>query len=203
MKNNELILNYLKDKFPDSKCELEYNSIFQLLIAVILSAQCTDKRVNTVTKELFKMYPTCYDLAKADINDVKKIISSCGMYNQKAKNIILCSQKLVNNFNGIVPKTLEELMSLDGVGRKTASVVLCEGYKIPAMPVDTHIFRVSRRLGLSNSNDVLGVENDLKALYKESEWIDLHFRLVLFGRYFCKAIKPDCQNCELKKICKK
>lgn len=203
MKNSELILNYLKDKFPNPKCELEYNSVYQLLIAVILSAQCTDKRVNSVTKELFKIYPNCYDIAKADIDTVKKIISSCGMYNQKAKNIISCSQKLVNNFNGIVPNTLEELITLDGVGRKTASVVLCEGYKLPAMPVDTHIFRVSKRLGLSNSEDVLGVEKDLKALYKENEWIDLHFRLVLFGRYICKAIKPDCQNCELKKICNK
>ena len=202
MTDSELFLNTLKAKFPEARCELNYNSVFQLVICVILSAQCTDKRVNIVTKELFKCYPTAEKLANADISDVENIIKPCGMYRQKAKNIIACSQKIINNFGGEIPKTIEELTTLDGVGRKTASVVLVEGYKIPAMPVDTHIFRVSRRLGLSEANDVLGVEKDLRSLYPESEWVALHFRIVLFGRYYCKAVKPECENCEFRATCK-
>lgn len=203
MNYNNRILNYLKEKFPISKCELNYNSIFQLLIAVMLSAQCTDKRVNLVTKDLFEKYPTCEKLATANITDIEEIIKPCGMYHQKARNIIACSKKLVDDFKCVVPNTLEELTSLAGVGRKTASVVLCEGFNIPAMPVDTHIFRVSKRLGLSNGKDVLEVENDLKKQFNKKDWIDLHFRFVLFGRYFCKAIKPQCEDCQLKDICTK
>ena len=125
------------------------------------------------------------------------------MFNTKAKNLILCSQKLVSKYNGIVPDSLEELSSLDGVGRKTASVVLCEGFKKPAMPVDTHIFRISKRLKLSDGSNVINTENDLKKQYPESEWAELHLRLVLFGRYICKAQNPDCDNCKLKNICTK
>ncbi|MBQ7307841.1 MAG: endonuclease III [Clostridia bacterium] len=201
MKNSKFILDYLKQKFPEAKCELNYSNIFELLIAVILSAQCTDKRVNQVTQILFKKYPTMYELQNANLVDVEEIIKPCGMYHQKAKNLILCSQRLVKFFSGQVPNTIEELTTLNGVGHKTASVVLCEGFKIPAMPVDTHIFRVSKRLGLSNGKTVEKVEEDLKKIYPESDWIDLHFRIVLFGRYFCKAIKPECINCGLKDIC--
>lgn len=201
-KNEYYILNFLKDKFPDATCELNYGSIFQLLIAVMLSAQCTDKRVNMVTKTLFDKFPDAESLSKANIEEVEEIIKMCGMYHQKSKNIISCSKKLIEDFNGEVPKTIEELTTLDGVGRKTASVVLCEGYHIPAIPVDTHIFRLSKRLGLSNGKNVEEVEKDLRRLYKKEDWIDLHFRLVLFGRYYCKAIKPQCENCELKNICK-
>ena len=203
MDRQDEILDYLKKLFPNSRCELNYSTVFQLLIAVILSAQCTDKRVNSVTGELFNKYPTPDKLASADITDVENIIKVCGMFHQKAKNIIACSQKLLSLYNGEVPKTIEELTMLDGVGRKTASVVLCEGYNLPAMPVDTHVFRVSNRLGLSNGKDVLKVEEDLKTLYNKSEWTSLHFRLVLFGRYYCKAIKPECENCGLKKFCEK
>lgn len=200
--NNDIIIDYLKQKFPTPRCELNYKNMFELLIAVMLSAQCTDKRVNNVTPCLFEKYPTAEDLANADIEDVKNIIKSCGMFNTKAKNIISCSKKLVSDYNGVVPSTIEELSGLDGVGRKTASVVLCEGFKIPAMPVDTHIFRISRRLGISQSNNVTGVENDLKKSFDKSEWADLHLRLVLFGRYYCKAVKPMCEDCLLKDICK-
>lgn len=202
MKNSEYILKVLKDKFPSTRCELNYSNVFELLISVILSAQCTDKRVNSVTIDLFKKYPTANLLKDAKQEDVENIIKTCGMYKQKAKNIISASKTLVEKFNGIVPKTIEELTILDGVGRKTASVVLCEGYSIPAMPVDTHVFRVSRRLGLSSGDNVLKVEEDLKKVYDKSEWINLHFRLVLFGRYYCKAIKPLCNECEFKSFCK-
>ena len=201
MNNAKFILEFLKQKFPNAKCELNYSNTFELLIAVILSAQCTDKRVNQTTKILFSKYPTALSLSNAKISDIEEIIKPCGMYHQKAKNLVLCSQKLVKLYNSQVPKTIEKLTILDGVGHKTASVVLCEGFNIPAMPVDTHIFRVSKRLGLSNGNNVKKVEEDLKMLYPKSDWISLHFRIVLFGRYFCKAIKPSCSECGLKDIC--
>ena len=203
MTDSKIFIDYLNEKFPTAHCELRYDSIFQLMISVILSAQCTDKRVNMVTEELYQKYPDAIKMSQANIEDIERIIKPCGMYHQKAKNIINCSKKLLTDFDGIVPKTIEELTTLDGVGRKTASVILCEGYKIPAMPVDTHIFRISRRLGLSKGENVIDVEKDLRKIFPESEWVELHFRMVLFGRYFCKAVKPDCQNCKLKEYCKK
>ena len=201
MDNNRKILDALREVIPDLKCELEYKTIFQLLVAVVLSAQCTDKRVNMVTPILFLRYPDAKSMAQADVKDVEEIIRPCGTYRVKAKNIISLSKSIVNNFGGDVPRTIEELTTLAGVGRKTASVVLAEGYKIPAFPVDTHVLRVSNRLGLVNSDDPVVVEQKMKEIFPKDTWIDLHYMLVLFGRYHCKAIGYRCVNCKLKHLC--
>lgn len=196
------IYKKIKALLPELKCELNYNNMFELLVAVVLSAQCTDKRVNLVTPTLFAKYPTPYAMAKADMDDLKAIIHSCGTYTVKARNIKALSQSLVDNFGGQVPRTMEELITLAGVGRKTASVVLAEGYKIPAFPVDTHILRVCNRLGFVHSSDPVVVENRMKQLFPEENWIELHYLLLLFGRYHCKAVGYSCENCVLHDICK-
>ena len=201
MEHNLELVSLLKELIPDLKCELEYKTIYQLLVAVVLSAQCTDKRVNTVTPVLFAKYPDAISMSSADVKDIEEIIRPCGTYRIKAKNLILLSQKLVSDFGGKVPKTIDELITLAGVGRKTASVVLAEGYKIPAFPVDTHVLRVTNRLGLVKSNDPLVVEKQMKALFPKELWIDLHYLLVLFGRYHCKAIGYRCGGCTVKHLC--
>jgi len=195
------IYNYLNEKFQTPKCELNYNTKFQLLVAVILSAQCTDKRVNLVTSELFKEYKSPQDFVKLNQEQLEKIIYSCGFYKNKAKNILNMSKDLIGRFNGNVPSTLEELTSLAGVGRKTANVVLSEGFKQNAIAVDTHVFRVSHRLGLSVGKTPNQTENDLRQKFDENLWSSLHLYLVLFGRYTCKSQKPDCENCKLQKYC--
>ncbi len=203
MKNNaKTILNKLSVLIPSPKCELMFSNTYQLIVAVVLSAQCTDKRVNEVTPQLFAKYPTPQDLAKANINDVIDIIRSCGFYNNKSKNIIAMAKDLVDKYNGNVPNNMNDLTSLAGVGRKTASVVLAVGYNIPAIPVDTHLIRVSQRLGLSNSSDPYKIEQDLRQQFDESEWIDLHHYLLLFGRYYCTAKQPHCEGCVLRELCK-
>lgn len=203
----ENLSNYIYDElgymFPDAMCELDFNNPFELIVAVTLSAQTTDKRVNIVTKELFKKYPRPEDLMNAEYEDVKEIIKSIGLAQTKAKNIINLSKDLVNNYNGIVPNVMEELVKLPGVGRKTASVVLSVGYNIPAIAVDTHVSRVSNRLGLSKSEDVLKIENDLKNIYDIDKWVLVHHRLLFFGRYFCKAKNPMCSECKFKEFCLK
>ena len=196
------IYTLLKETITNTACELEYNNIFELLVAVMLSAQCTDKRVNMVTPKLFEQYPDCYAMAEADINAVESIIRPCGTYHIKANNLIEMSKALIANFNAVVPNTIEELISLPGVGRKTASVILAEGYKIPAMPVDTHVFRVSNRLGLTNSDKVDEVECELKKIFPKDKWIEVHYLILLFGRYYCKAIGYNCSECRLNKLCK-
>ena len=203
----ENLSNYIYEElgkmFPDAMCELDYNNPFELIVAVTLSAQTTDKRVNIVTKDLFKKYPSALELMNAEYNDVKEIIKSIGLTSTKTKNIINLSKELVTRYNGMVPKTMEELVTLPGVGRKTASVVLAVAYNIPAIAVDTHVSRVSNRLGLSKSNDVLKIENDLKNIYDEDQWVLVHHRLLFFGRYFCKAKNPLCEECKFKEFCKK
>ena len=203
----ENLSNYIYEElgkmFPDAMCELDYNNPFELIVAVTLSAQTTDKRVNIVTKDLFKKYPSALELMNAEYDDVKEIIKSIGLTSTKTKNIINLSKELVTRYNGIVPKTMEELVTLPGVGRKTASVVLAVAYNIPAIAVDTHVSRVSNRLGLSKSNDVLKIENDLKNIYDEDQWVLVHHRLLFFGRYFCKAKNPLCEECKFKEFCKK
>ena len=201
-KTNREIYNILNAKFEAPECELNFNSTFELLVAVILSAQCTDKRVNLVTEKLFKLYNTPKDFAKLENSELEKLIYSCGFYKNKAKNIINMSKSLTQRFNGVVPNTLEELESLDGVGRKTANVVLSVAYNKNAIAVDTHVFRVSRRLNLSKSNNVLGVEKDLMKAFDENLWGRLHHMLVLFGRYTCKSQNPKCESCELYNFCK-
>ena len=201
-KNTLQINDYLDELFLNPKCELEYNKDYELLIAVMLSAQTTDKGVNKVTNILFSKYNSLEKLSNANIEDIKEIIRPIGNYNKKSKNIIEISKILLDKYNGIVPKTHEYLEILPGVGRKTASVVLGELYNIPTFPVDTHITRVSNRLNLVKSEDPIVIEEKLKKIFKKEDWVKLHKQLVLFGRYHCKAIKPNCSICKLKNICK-
>jgi len=200
------IFETLKGMFPEAKCELDYTNAFELLVSVVLSAQTTDKRVNIVTKDLFKKYPNPNALASADYDDVKEIIKSIGLASTKAKNIINLSHELDIKFNGIVPNTREELMMLPGVGRKTANVMLGVYYHIPAIAVDTHVSRVANRLGLSENDDVLKIEEDLMKFFDKDKWSDAHHYLLFFGRYFCLSQKPNCEkgiDCPFKDICKR
>lgn len=196
----ELLDKYIKN--PVS--ELDYTTDFELLVAVILSAQCTDKRVNIVTKELFKKYNTPYHFANMDILELEKLIHPCGFYHNKAKNIIECSKQIVEKFDGKVPQNFDDLVSLSGVGRKTANVMLIVAYNKPAIPVDTHIFRVSNRLGLTNAKTEIECEKQLMELFKDhkSNWGKLHHLILLYGRYNCKAINPKCDDCILSDYCK-
>lgn len=199
----EEIKSHLNDLFPSPKCELDYETPFQLLVAVILSAQCTDKRVNIVTKELFKDYGTPEVMAKADQEVIEKLIHSCGFYHNKAKNIIAMSKDLMDKLNGKVPSTLEELTSLAGVGRKTANVVIGEAFGGDAIAVDTHVLRVSNRLGLVKTDDPNKCEEALRAYFPQKYWSELHLQMVHFGRYKCKSQNPDCKDCPFSDICKK
>ena len=198
----EEILLEIEKLFPNASCELVYHNLYELLIAVMLSAQTTDKSVNLVTPNLFMKYPTALSLSNAQYDDVKSIIARLGLSSNKAKNIIATSKMLVEKYNGEIPSTLEELITLPGVGRKTANVVLSEGYKIPRIAVDTHVERVSKRLGIvSDSASVLDVEQTLMKLIDEPLWHKSHHLLLFFGRYFCLAKKPNCENCFYKNKC--
>ena len=196
------IFEYLNVLFPNPKCELNYNSPFQLLIAVILSAQCTDKRVNTVTPILFAKYPTPNALGNAKQEDVEGIIRPLGFFHNKAKAIIACAKQLDEEFGGQVPNDIEKLQKLQGVGRKTANVVTAEAFRANNIGVDTHVFRVAHRLGLSQGNTPEKVEMDLRTALAGRDLASDHFLLVLFGRYHCKAVKPQCDECKLTKCCK-
>ena len=193
-KNAQIIFNYLEELFPNAVCELNFNSPYELLVAVILSAQCTDKRVNKITPEVFKKYPTVKHLASAKLKELEKLIFSCGLYSSKAKNLIKCAQAIDNKFNGVVPNNLKDLITLAGVGRKTANVVYSVAFGGQAIAVDTHVLRVSNRLGLANSNNPLVVEKTLMETFDKSVWTKLHYMLVLFGRYYCTAKKPKCKE---------
>ena len=200
-KNTLIIEKYLDELFPNPKCELNYQKDYELLLAVMMSAQTTDKGVNKVNNILFKKYNTLENLSNANIDNIKKIIKPIGNYNKKSENIINISKILISNYNSKVPSTHEELEKLPGVGRKTANVILGELYNIPSFPVDTHIIRVSNRLNLVKSKDPIIIEKKLMKLFDKNNWIKLHKQLVLFGRYFCKAKNPSCSNCKLKNIC--
>lgn len=195
------IEEYLDEIIPNPKCELNYNKDYELLIATMLSAQTTDKKVNQVTEILFKKYKTLEELSQANIEDIKQIIKPIGTYNKKAKNIIEIADKLKElNY---VPNDREYLEKLPGVGRKTTNVVLSNIYNIPCIAVDTHVERVSKRLGLAPKNaDVRRVEDLLTKKFKKEKLNRLHHQLVLFGRYYCKSQNPQCENCKLKDICK-
>ena len=199
--SSKYVYDKLDKLFPNAKCGLNYNNLFELLVSVVLSAQTTDVAVNKVTPTLFSSYPDAFKLAKAKLEDVKKIIAPIGLSNSKAKNIITLSKELVERLNGAIPNTTADLESLPGVGHKTASVVMVEGYKIPAMPVDTHIFRIASRLGISSSDSVKGVEEDLKEYFDKSTWCHLHHLLIAFGRNICTAKKPKCGECPFSDIC--
>lgn len=198
------IIDYLDELFPNPRCELNYTKDYELLIATMLSAQTTDKRVNMVTDILFKKYDNIYKLSKADINDVKNIIKPIGTYNKKAINVVEISKKLVDDCNGIVPNDRVYLENLPGVGRKTTNVVLSNIYNEPLIAVDTHVARVSKRLGIASENDdVYKIEKKLNEYFPKEKLSRLHHQLVLFGRYYCKAVKPECSTCKLKNVCKK
>lgn len=189
--------------FPDAHCELQYFNDFSFLIAVLLSAQTTDKKVNVVTKELFVSYPDVKSLSGANLEDLIRILKPLGLANTKAKNIKKLATILLEKYDGNVPTTRNEIESLPGVGRKTCNVFLSEIYQIPNFAVDTHVLRVSNRLGLVDSNDVLEVEKELKAIFDEKDWIKLHHQFIFFGRYLCKAKNPECFRCPFKEICRK
>ena len=197
------ITAYLDELYPNPKCELNYNKDYELLIAVVLSAQTTDKRVNKVTEVLFNKYPSLESLKQADIKDIENIIKEIGTFRKKAIFIKEIATYLIDNCNGEVPNNRKILESLNGVGRKTANVVLSNLFNEPAIAVDTHVSRVSKRLGLAYKNDdVTKIEKKLMKKIKKDRWSKTHHQMDLFGRYNCKAIKPDCKNCKLVNICK-
>ena len=196
------IYEILLEMFPNARCELDYTNVYELTVAVMLSAQTTDKSVNLVTPSLFKHYPNIFDLSKADLKDVENDIKRIGLYHNKAINIINMAKIVVEKYNGEIPSTLEELKSLPGIGQKTANVVLTEYFKIPRIPVDTHVERVSKRLGLIHENaSVLDVENELMKLMPEENYHKGHHRLLFMGRYHCLSRNPKCDGCILKKYC--
>lgn len=198
----ERVLNVIDEMFPDAKCELKHENPWQLLIAVMMSAQTTDKSVNAITEHLFQKYQSVDDFANADLKELENDIRKIGLYRNKAKNIIGICQALIRDFNGEVPKTHKELETLPGVGRKTANVVLSVAFEQPALAVDTHVERVSKRLKLAKKDDtVLEVEKKLCKAIPRQRWIKTHHQLIFFGRYFCKATSPMCLECPLFDIC--
>lgn len=203
MNNVVTIENYLDTLYPNPKCELNYEKDYELLIAVVLSAQTTDKRVNMVTPVLFQKYDTLEKLRDAPPDEIADILRSIGSFRKKALYVQDIAYRLLQDFNGKVPNDQEALQTMKGVGRKTANVVLSNLYEVPAIAVDTHVERVSKRLGLVKPEaTVLEVEQTLQKKYKKEVWSKRHHQMVLFGRYHCKAIKPECETCSLKEICK-
>ena len=201
-KQNKM-LELLAQAYPDAKPALHYKNPFELLVAVLLSAQCTDERVNIVTKDLFAQAPDSKAMAELGEDAIREIIKSCGLYKNKAKNIAALSEILVERFDGEVPSERESLESLPGIGRKSANVVMSVAFGIPALAVDTHVYRVSRRMGFSAGNDVRKVENDLLALIPEKDWAAAHHWLIFHGRRCCKAQRPLCDSCPVGELCPK
>jgi len=195
------VLEILGEYYPDAACELNYTSPFELLIATILSAQSTDKRVNIVTEDLFKKYKTPEDFLKLNEEQLGEFIKTIGFYRSKSKNILKTCAMLVNNYNSVVPDSREELIKLSGVGRKTANVVISNAFGKNAIAVDTHVFRVSNRIGLANSENVDDTEKDLMLNINEEKWSKAHHLLIFHGRRVCKARRPLCEECPITKFC--
>lgn len=196
------VLRRLKADYPDAQCALVHDSPFELLIATILSAQCTDERVNIVTQELFAQLPTPADMAAAPIKKLEKLVQSTGFFRNKAKNIKACAQALVDDHGGEVPQDLDILVNLPGIGRKTANVVLGTAFGIPTgVVVDTHVGRLSRRLSLTTETDAVKVERDLMDILPKKSWIDFSHRMIHHGRAICNARKPKCDACSMRKFC--
>jgi endonuclease-3 len=198
------IFPILKKTYPDAKIALEFETPVQLLVAVILSAQCTDVRVNIVTKDLFKKYKNVRDFASADIEEFQQDVRSTGFYKNKAKNILAAANSLIDNYNSEVPSTMEELIKLPGVGRKTANCVLGNVFGIPGITCDTHVIRLSRRLGLSANSDPVKLEYDLMEIVPKKRlggWTMFSHLIIWHGRNICKARKPDCENCPIAELC--
>ncbi|MCQ2802285.1 MAG: endonuclease III [Bacilli bacterium] len=196
------ITTYIDSLFPNAKCELFYNKDYELAIAVMLSAQTTDKAVNNVTKVLFNKFPTLESIDNAPLKDIEEAIKSLGLYARKSINIKGIAHKIIESYNGKLPSDKDELQSLPGIGNKSAGVIRCEVFKIPDLPVDTHIIRITNRLGIANKNDSsFDIEQKLKKLIPEKDWIKSHHQFIHFGRYFCTAKNPCCKECALKKYC--
>ncbi len=201
--NIEKILDILEKTYPDAECALDHKNVFELLVAVSLSAQTTDKSVNLVTPALFEKYPDAQALASAETEDVADLIKRIGMYKQKSKNVIAMAQKLVDDFDGEVPHDYDSLVMLPGVGRKTANVVLAVGFGEQRIAVDTHVFRVANRIGLVKADNVLDTELQLMKRVPENRWTKTHHSLIFHGRNLCDAKKPACGTCPIAELCEK
>ncbi len=200
--NKQELMDIFDEYIPDPKCSLDYTKDYELLIATVLSAQCSDARVNVVTKILFNKYDL-KSLSEANVDDIRDIIRPCGNMNRKSIYIKEIANRLVNECDGVVPNNREYLESLPGVGRKVCNVVLANIFNVPTIAVDTHVERVSKRLGFAKSNDsVLTVEHKLERKFPRESWTRLHHQILLFGRYYCKARNPECTSCKFKNICK-
>lgn len=195
------ILDILRREYPDARCTLDYKNAFELLVAAVLAAQCTDEKVNQITPALFKRYSTPKDFAEADENELQMYIKPTGFFRQKARSIMEISRELISRFGGEVPNTIEELTSLHGVGRKTANLILGEIYKKPAIVVDTHVRRISARLGLTKNTDPAKIESDLIKITPEERWNELNHLIVFLGRNVCKAPTPLCGICPVLELC--
>jgi endonuclease III len=195
------IIAKLEEMYPGVRCELEHIDAYQLLVATILSAQCTDKRVNMVTPRLFEHFPTVRDMANADRDALIEDIRSTGFFNNKSKNLIACCRDVLKRFKGIIPDNIKDLTSLPGVGRKTANVILNHIYHIPAIVVDTHVARISRHLGLTRHSDAVKIEFELQKILPEESWIAWNHQLIQHGRTICIARRPKCQQCGLRALC--
>lgn len=198
----DICLDILEETYPDAHCELDHKSPFELLVATILSAQCTDIRVNKVTSEMFKKYNKPEDFANIDINKLEGLIKECGLFRNKAKNIKASSSVILENYNGEVPNTISELMKLPGVGKKTANVVASTAFGVPAIAVDTHVFRVSNRIGFVHEKNVLDTERALQNKIDKSRWTKAHHLFIFHGRRCCTARNPRCESCTINKICR-
>ena len=196
------IVEILKETYPDAKCELNYDTPLQLLVATVLSAQTTDKKVNEVTEGLFRDYPDLDAFLKITNDELEERIKQIGLYRNKSKNLILMFRQIKENFNGEVPRTMEGITSLAGAGRKTANVVLSNAFGVPSIAVDTHVFRVANRLDLAHSDNVLEVEKQLQKELPKKEWTLMHHLLIFHGRRCCIARKPKCEECPLNNICR-
>ena len=197
----EELLSVLEQLHPTADCELNFKTPFELLVAVILSAQCTDKRVNSVTESLFKVASAPSDFVEMDTETLEKMIFSCGFYHNKAKAIKDMSKCLVDKYGGVVPSEIDELVKLSGVGRKTANVVYAVAFHGQAIAVDTHVFRVANRLGIAKASNPLDTEKQLQKYFSQNNWSRAHHLLLFLGRYICKSQKPDCVSCPLKSMC--
>lgn len=202
MKNVDKIIQILNETYStEYKCYLDHENAWQLLIATMLSAQCTDQKVNIVTKELFKKYTSIEDFANADVNELERDIYSTGFYKNKARNIIACCKKLIYEFHSEVPRDIDELTSLDGVGRKTANVIRGNIYHEPSIVVDTHVKRISKKLGLVESDDPVKIEFELMAILPKEQWILYNIQIISHGRKICIARRPKCEACTLNRVC--
>ncbi|MEA2029861.1 MAG: endonuclease III [Campylobacterota bacterium] len=200
-KEIEAIKEIFLREYPDSVTELNYNNLYELLISVMLSAQCTDKRVNIISPALFEKYPSPIELANANLDEIKELIKTCSFFNNKAKNLLKMAQSVIENYEGEIPLEQKELVKLAGVGQKTANVVMIEYSGANLMAVDTHVFRVAHRLGLSKATTATATEAELTKKFKDNLHL-LHQAMVLFGRYRCKALNPECEGCFLDEYCK-